>query len=103
MIRRPPRSTLFPYTTLFRSAVRNAERRPQVLVHVALVGIAGELLDDARQVDEPGVRIAVARPGRKGDLLVRQHRRELLPARRLERLPRFPRLVRPGGILKPRG
>src|SRR5690554_7276211 len=24
MIRRPPRSTLFPYTTLFRSAVRNS-------------------------------------------------------------------------------
>src|SRR3712207_5269632 len=24
MIRRPPRSTLFPYTTLFRSLVRNA-------------------------------------------------------------------------------
>src|SRR3712207_7667215 len=24
MIRRPPRSTLFPYTTLFRSAVRSA-------------------------------------------------------------------------------
>src|SRR3712207_8894612 len=24
MIRRPPRSTLFPYTTLFRSAVREA-------------------------------------------------------------------------------
>src|SRR3712207_6876228 len=24
MIRRPPRSTLFPYTTLFRSGVRNA-------------------------------------------------------------------------------
>src|SRR5256885_4058857 len=27
MIRRPPRSTLFPYTTLFRSAVRHAHRR----------------------------------------------------------------------------
>src|SRR5262245_62366774 len=29
MIQRPPRSTLFPYTTLFRSAVKNAveERR----------------------------------------------------------------------------
>src|SRR2546425_4861240 len=26
MIRRPPRSTLFPYTTLFRSALRNAVR-----------------------------------------------------------------------------
>src|SRR3712207_8188126 len=25
MIRRPPRSTLFPYTTLFRSEVRNDE------------------------------------------------------------------------------
>src|SRR5258708_11489542 len=27
MIRRPPRSTLFPYTTLFRSAVRRRRRR----------------------------------------------------------------------------
>src|SRR2546422_6389458 len=27
MIRRPPRSTLFPYTTLFRSTRRIAERR----------------------------------------------------------------------------
>src|SRR3712207_8277730 len=30
MIRRPPRSTLFPYTTLFRS------RRPQRTVHAGL-------------------------------------------------------------------
>src|SRR2546426_5984591 len=27
MIRRPPRSTLFPYTTLFRSCSRSAHRR----------------------------------------------------------------------------
>src|SRR3712207_8303617 len=27
MIRRPPRSTLFPYTTLFRSHVTNSETR----------------------------------------------------------------------------
>src|SRR2546427_3399974 len=27
MIRRPPRSTLFPYTTLFRSPARQADRR----------------------------------------------------------------------------
>src|SRR5258708_24486453 len=27
MIRRPPRSTLFPYTTLFRSAVRAWQKR----------------------------------------------------------------------------
>src|SRR5438093_10056925 len=29
MIRRPPRSTLFPYTTLFRSAVVGGVRREQ--------------------------------------------------------------------------
>src|SRR3712207_7646781 len=28
MIRRPPRSTLFPYTTLFRSEVRSITSRP---------------------------------------------------------------------------
>src|SRR2546428_11143814 len=36
MIRRPPRSTLFPYTTLFRSedvcAGRDLERHPRVLL-----------------------------------------------------------------------
>src|SRR5256885_11895918 len=29
MIRRPPRSTLFPYTTLFRSLSRSLMRRPR--------------------------------------------------------------------------
>src|SRR5258707_7393372 len=31
MIRRPPRSTLFPYTTLFRSRIRSAGRGPPLL------------------------------------------------------------------------
>src|SRR3712207_8782846 len=31
MIRRPPRSTLFPYTTLFRSMVIGAERDAQLM------------------------------------------------------------------------
>src|SRR5258708_16190782 len=46
MIRRPPRSTLFPYTTLFRSVggIR-ARRRSNVLFHVAR-GAVGRL--DAR-------------------------------------------------------
>src|SRR3712207_7157428 len=30
MIRRPPRSTLFPYTTLFRSVVQNLNRTPEL-------------------------------------------------------------------------
>src|SRR3712207_8645975 len=34
MIRRPPRSTLFPYTTLFRSATGH---RPATKVHVDVV------------------------------------------------------------------
>src|SRR2546430_8579547 len=37
MIRRPPRSTLFPYTTLFRSArTANDTRRPATAVTVAV-------------------------------------------------------------------
>src|SRR5690348_18070731 len=33
MIRRPPRSTLFPYTTLFRSRVEAVARRPHPHPH----------------------------------------------------------------------
>src|SRR5256885_15753494 len=35
MIRRPPRSTLFPYTTLFRSAVRRRIRTGLARLHRA--------------------------------------------------------------------
>src|SRR2546428_4598900 len=47
MIRRPPRSTLFPYTTLFRSG------RPWVVSHPAAssalaAGEAEDIADDAR-------------------------------------------------------
>src|SRR2546428_8835641 len=38
MIRRPPRSTLFPYTTLFRS--RNRMRSVPVLLAASLVALA---------------------------------------------------------------
>src|SRR2546422_4964799 len=50
MIRRPPRSTLFPYTTLFRSACEVYARRLHQLVRI--VGAAG-----AEQLE-----IALARP-----------------------------------------
>src|SRR3712207_8278553 len=45
MIRRPPRSTLFPYTTLFRSGVL-MNTRGLVEVIVLTVGRAAGLLDD---------------------------------------------------------
>src|SRR2546430_2172620 len=32
MIRRPPRSTLFPYTTLFRSLARALLKQPPILI-----------------------------------------------------------------------
>src|SRR2546422_7635543 len=38
MIRRPPRSTLFPYTTLFRSAGELDRSTQKRLVHAAAVG-----------------------------------------------------------------
>src|SRR5207253_7533112 len=35
MVRRPPRSTLFPYTTLFRSAEQRADRRLRMVADQA--------------------------------------------------------------------
>src|SRR2546426_8061717 len=47
MIRRPPRSTLFPYTTLFRSLVRHrADVLPQPLAPQArLLGVRAACLE----------------------------------------------------------
>src|SRR5256885_2468528 len=47
MIRRPPRSTLFPYTTLFRS----------VLADVAGLGERGRVGDRERHVEDPRERL----------------------------------------------
>src|SRR5260370_6403863 len=61
MIRRPPRSTLFPYTTLFRSRLpvevmregmhrpRHRLRRPQVGRQAHAVGVAAVALDRGAQ------------------------------------------------------
>src|SRR2546427_6767159 len=58
MIRRPPRSTLFPYTTLFRSALRSAvewlvrrlERRGALVIPTAcLVFALGGVLDNMKE------------------------------------------------------
>src|SRR3712207_7764747 len=51
MIRRPPRSTLFPYTTLFRSLQRRRERQRGVPVPPA-----PELRDALRAEPPEGVR-----------------------------------------------
>src|SRR2546426_2774301 len=56
MIRRPPRSTLFPYTTLFRSDVRKIELGSFDFGGVFLVEVAHG--DDLRMAEER-VRIEV--------------------------------------------
>src|SRR5256885_8925067 len=57
MIRRPPRSTLFPYTTLFRSPARAAYERarrvePRVAQYWANVGRAAAAMGDAGRSEE---------------------------------------------------
>src|SRR2546421_4741554 len=62
MIRRPPRSTLFPYTTLFRSVERDASRS-------VVCGIVGVELDGAVGGGE-GVFVAAHRLERDGTVAV---------------------------------
>src|SRR2546430_9455213 len=72
MIRRPPRSTLFPYTTLFRSPVTDLEGGPAVNtqrfhpLHLAR-RVVGHL------VLEEDDRAAVAVPDRKSTRLNSSH------------------------------
>src|SRR5438034_6386655 len=49
MIRRPPRSTLFPYTTLFRSHVPVDQRHVLGRVHVVAIAHNAELAERRRQ------------------------------------------------------
>src|SRR2546422_2587760 len=52
MIRRPPRSTLFPYTTLFRS--QPGEEHPLLLLDVDLPALDGYSIFDTLQRERPG-------------------------------------------------
>src|SRR3712207_7814267 len=54
MIRRPPRSTLFPYTTLFRSSFTESAR-PCCAIHASVV---------SRSEPSPTMRHSMLRPAR---------------------------------------
>src|SRR3712207_8431530 len=80
MIRRPPRSTLFPYTTLFRSAggrrVRAARGRPLSSEHLGSVHLPERVRD---QLDASSVGIGeVDREDRKSTRLELQSRQYLV-------------------------
>src|SRR3712207_8351962 len=53
MIRRPPRSTLFPYTTLFRSTKGKRYALPisRIMMHQPSAGVGGTAADIAIQAD----------------------------------------------------
>src|SRR5690349_22858633 len=75
MIRRPPRSTLFPYTTLFRSCSRRTtpaklELSAQAPASITTVGFAAEELDVRTDAD---ARWAVPRADRKSTRLNSSH------------------------------
>src|ERR1051325_6792036 len=61
MIRRPPRSTLFPYTTLFRSVCADLARRGQAAGlrllrrHGAAVGAGGRSEEHTSELQSPYV------------------------------------------------
>src|SRR3712207_6950834 len=80
MIRRPPRSTLFPYTTLFRSL---GHRPGEVLVGVdrenAVQVQAGVHVD----VDDPGVGVRAAHEGRSEEHTSELQSRQYLVCRLL--------------------
>src|SRR5260221_3460389 len=66
MIRRPPRSTLFPYTTLFRSRQ-----------HVAVAPVTCALLFPARKVQGIAAHVHQAVDGRRGRTRSEEHTSEL--------------------------
>src|SRR5687768_17987755 len=58
MIRRPPRSTLFPYTTLFRSETLRRDRDERVDPRLASAGGPGALrVGEGRREDRKSTRL----------------------------------------------
>src|SRR2546430_13571410 len=72
MIRRPPRSTLFPYTTLFRSRLVGRERLEAGVDHRA---VARRHADDGRHHGERHLEVGeeLAAPDRKSTRLNSSH------------------------------
>src|SRR3712207_8314417 len=69
MIRRPPRSTLFPYTTLFRSAIDRSRQEPDHPMPTELVWSQGpelrqrmvqEIMRETRGIDSVAFRLTDA-------------------------------------------
>src|SRR5262245_64573748 len=75
MIRRPPRSTLFPYTTLFRSSLN---RLPLALLLASSLG-ASALAQDKSKI----IGATPLQPGASADARSEEHTSELQSLRHL--------------------
>src|SRR5438876_12430608 len=71
IIRRPPRSTLFPYTTLFRSRKRRGEGKPETFHFLGLTHICGKTWKDRKSTrlnsSHPSISYAVFCLKKKND------------------------------------
>src|SRR2546426_7201026 len=61
MIRRPPRSTLFPYTTLFRSIISIADERQRALKQGAFAHLTKPVTRDALERTFTSIRAFIER------------------------------------------
>src|SRR3712207_8792905 len=77
MIRRPPRSTLFPYTTLFRSWVIGPEKRPLLKRSIRKHGLYG--MNFCSYLEPPTVKTFLTFPHRycTANLRSEEHTSEL--------------------------
>src|SRR2546427_2950975 len=84
MIRRPPRSTLFPYTTLFRSIVRTS------VTHELVHALQGQYvnLDSLLELKHANDRRSAAQAVLEGQATLVQTL-VMMPEQRLEQLPSF--------------
>src|SRR5437868_15488650 len=60
MIRRPPRSTLFPYTTLFRSRADALHGRAGVADHMGIIGAQDDVDRKSTRLNSSHVSISYA-------------------------------------------
>src|SRR5258706_4189411 len=64
MIRRPPRSTLFPYTTLFRSENEQQQNQDQIsLSEIGMMAPPGQVNKQSQEVEQKAPKV-IAKAGR---------------------------------------
>src|SRR3712207_8463016 len=76
MIRRPPRSTLFPYTTLFRSLRRRNDSRPRRCEEGGEVALKPGIAPGIQLAQQALAGLGALRPDR-GDQRSEEHTSEL--------------------------